>query len=94
MTMPDMPAPPAFRRPVEPSWFDVVELMDHHARRNRDALLYALARQMGDLVDDHDNGDQGCAECGNDYSAVDAYCPRWEEAQHLMLGWLIDRAAI
>lgn len=93
MTMPEMPQPTTPpRRAVEPSWLDVVDLMDYFARRNRDPLLYMLTRQMGDLVDDHDNGDQGCDECGHDYAGADWYCPRWEEAQHLMLAWLLDRA--
>lgn len=81
---------PLPQRAVEPSWYDVVELIDYYARRNEDQVLFALALQMGDLVDDHDNGDQGCDECD---SGAEEYCPRWEEAQHLMLAWLLDRAA-
>jgi hypothetical protein len=78
------PTPP--KRAVQPSWFDVVELIDFMARRDDNYVLYVLARQMGDLVDDHYNGDQGC-----DFG-TEEYCPRWDDAQQLMLGWLLDRA--
>ena len=78
------------QRPAEPTWFDVVELMDYFARLNGDEILYAFARTMGDLVDDHYNGPQGCEECAGG-ETVDG-CRRWLEGQSNMLGWLIDRA--
>lgn len=91
MTMPSMPIPfEPPHRALEASWFDVVELMDHFARCNGDPILYFFARLMGDLVNDHDNGDQGCEDCGGGEAAE--YCPRWVEGQSHMLGWLFDRA--
>jgi hypothetical protein len=78
-------------RHYEASWFGVIDMLEEDARSRYDGMSLGFAHLMADIVDVHYNGPEGCPECAGQYDALD--CPRWEDAQRIMLGWLIQKAA-
>jgi hypothetical protein len=73
---------------VHPTWLGVLDLYEEWARKQGGTVLPLLWSYFSDAIDCHYNGQEGCAACGGDV----ANCDAWEQAQRLMLAWLMDLA--
>jgi hypothetical protein len=76
-----------FQRRYAPNWIGVAELILDSASSKSDEFLSVLGRHFGSLVETHYNGSEGCASCSGEIQ----HCGPWNDAQELMLAWLISK---